>query len=371
MENKIKRVAYAPNAAVTGDFFNKYCIGGWNEIDVSDTDGDLRPVALPKVGWLPIGDKKEFEEGTLFTCFKHGVGEVLDNSRDTHYLPPLPVLDGVKTIDEVCEQPKGSFNESIEFEDLNNQVEELNRRLRITGDRFSELKEKFSKVKMENTYLTNCVKAAEAIISKQCNDEEVGFKRKREPSNHNSPMKQDENLSEKDTSFSDKDAIGANGNTSLFVSPEQATHEMWKIYSDNQKRKYKAHIAELEEKLRNAKNEIEVYKYADSEWQERFKTERESRIRVEEQLLEVTMQRDELARNTPKWQELEKFEGQQLPYNMVLSGHGCFAHMSSSLLGEGRYYPAKEDAIDRGYTPFNLASSAFRLLIMPCKSYLI
>ena len=44
----------------------------------------LRPITLPIVGWLPIGDKKEFEEGTLFTCFKHGVGEDRDLSRDTH-----------------------------------------------------------------------------------------------------------------------------------------------------------------------------------------------------------------------------------------------------------------------------------------------
>lgn len=285
MENKIKRVAYAPNAAVTGDFFNKYCIGGWNEIDVSDTDGDLRPVALPKVGWLPIGDKKEFEEGTIFGiwngCY---VGEISRShfTDDTHYLPPLPVLE--------CKQ---------------------------------------------------------------------------EPSNPNSPMKQDENLSEKQGSISDK-------KQRTFEDECKSLRDTMDMISGAYKRHIASRdkrIAALEEKLRKAETQnrmltLERDKWQsrameDSpEWQERFKTERESRIRVEEQLLEVTMQRDELARNTPKWKELAKFEGGLLPYNAILMGVKVMTIFARDLLrGESinmlsTFCPAKADAINRGYTHY-------------------
>ncbi len=61
----------------------------------------LRPIPDPRVGWLLIGEKKEFEDGTLFTIFNEKREMISRPTRSyytsaTHYLPPLPVLDGVK-----------------------------------------------------------------------------------------------------------------------------------------------------------------------------------------------------------------------------------------------------------------------------------
>lgn len=65
----------------------------------------LRPLTLPQVGWLPIGEKKEFEGGTLFADLWNGSISAVSMTASTynqgartstHYLPPLPVLDGVK-----------------------------------------------------------------------------------------------------------------------------------------------------------------------------------------------------------------------------------------------------------------------------------
>ena len=137
----------------------------------------FRPITLPQVGWLPLGDKKEFEDGTLFgfsvdssngnyiLCVSDSINQYASVGRHreaTHYLPPLPVLDGVNEDDE----------ESLARR-IVRRTAEIQKQLGIGFTQASEMaKGEYDRVK--------------------------------EPSIGNPPFKQDEILSEKQGSISDK-----------------------------------------------------------------------------------------------------------------------------------------------------------------------
>ena len=123
----------------------------------------LRPVTLPRVGWLPIGEKKEFEDGTLYGRLANGKMTVVypvESCVRTHYLPPQPVLDGVKegrTFEDECKSLR---------DEMDMMAGAHKRHIASRDARISELEATGASLTKENLDLENRVDELEESIKR-------------------------------------------------------------------------------------------------------------------------------------------------------------------------------------------------------------